>query len=140
MIGSLHQTIERWQNLKGQELPIATKCFVTFTFGPPPIFPSKQSFGHGPILNTRLFESSSLHWKKKSKDKNKNKKQNRCKSLSHFSIAVAIYFVSQLKKGPQNIFFHLALKKYSKIVLQFRPFLLVNPVKPLWSLSHVIAA
>ena len=95
MIGSLQQTIERWQNLKGQELSIAAKCFVTFTFGPPDIS-IKTEFRPWSNLNTRLFESSSLHWKKKSKDKNnkKTKKQNRCKSLSHFLIAVATYFVS----------------------------------------------
>ena len=73
---SLQQTIERWQNLKGQELSIAAKCFVTFTFGPPDIS-IKTEFRPWSNLNTRLFESSSLHWKKKSKDKNNKKTKNK---------------------------------------------------------------
>ena len=76
MIGSLQQTIERWQNLKGQELSIAAKCFVTFTFGPPDIS-MKTEFRPWSNLKTRLFESSSLHWKKKSKDKNNKKTKNK---------------------------------------------------------------
>ena len=76
MIGSLQQTIERWQNLKGQELSIAAKCFVTFTFGPPDIS-IKTEFRPWSNLNTRLFESSSLHWKKKSKDKNNKKTKDK---------------------------------------------------------------
>lgn len=76
MIGSLQQTIERWQNLKGQELSIAAKCFVTFTFGPPDIS-IKTEFRPWSNLNTRLFESSSLHWKKKSKDKNNKNTKNK---------------------------------------------------------------
>lgn len=76
MIGSLQQTIERWQNLQGQELSIAAKCFVTFTFGPPDIS-IKTEFRPWSNLNTRLFESSSLHWKKKSKDKNNKKTKNK---------------------------------------------------------------
>ena len=73
MIGSLQQTIERWQNLKGLSqqsvswpLPLA-----------PPDISIKTEFRPWSNLNTRLFESSSLHWKKKSKDKNNKKTKNK---------------------------------------------------------------
>ena len=75
MIGSLHQTIERWQNLKGQELPIATKCFVTFTFGPPNIsikteFRPWSNFEYPPV---RILKFTLEKEKQRQKQKQKTK-------------------------------------------------------------------
>lgn len=76
MIGSLQQTIERWQNLKGQELSIAAKCFVTFTFGPPDIS-IKQSFGHGLIWIPACSNSQVYIEKRKAKTKTTKKQKTK---------------------------------------------------------------
>lgn len=76
MIGSLQQTIERWQNLKGQELSIAAKCFVTFTFGPPYIS-IKQSFGHGLIWIPACSNPQVYIEKRKAKTKTTKKQKTK---------------------------------------------------------------